>query len=79
LTIIVIMTIVTLTMKGNEFKKLRESVGLSQSQLGRELDLYVRTISKYENDDLAIPKVTELALRYIVEKTQKKVRGKEEK
>ena len=66
-------------MKGNEFKKLRESVGLSQSQLGRELDLYVRTISKYENDDLTIPKVTELALRYIVEKTQKKVRGKEEK
>jgi len=66
-------------MKGSEFKKLRESIGLSQSQLGRELDLYVRTISKYENDDLAIPKVTELALRYIAEKADKKVRGKEQK
>ena len=54
-------------MKGGEFKKLRQSMGLSQSQLARELDLYVRTISKYENDDLAISKVTELALRYLAE------------
>lgn len=61
-------------MKGAEFKKLRESVGLSQSQLGRELDLYVRTVSKYENDDLVIPKVTELALRYIVEQVKHKGR-----
>jgi DNA-binding transcriptional regulator YiaG len=64
-------------MKGREFKKLRESIGLSQSQLATELELYVRTISKYENDDLNIPKVTELALRYVVEKTPKKVKGKE--
>ena len=68
-----------MTMKGREFKRLRESIGLSQSQLGRELDLYVRTISKYENDDLIIPKVTELALRYTVDKAQKKVRGKDER
>jgi transcriptional regulator with XRE-family HTH domain len=61
-------------MTGREFKKLRESTGLSQSQLGRELDLYVRTISKYENDDLAIPKVTELALRYVAQQTKKKER-----
>jgi len=61
-------------MKGADFKKLRESVGLSQSQLGRELDLYVRTVSKYENDDLVIPKVTELALRYIVEQVKQKGR-----
>ena len=61
-------------MTGKEFKKLRQSTGLSQSQLGRELDLYVRTISKYENDDLAIPKVTELALRYVVQAKQKERR-----
>jgi transcriptional regulator with XRE-family HTH domain len=54
-------------MKGNEFKRLRKFLEISQSQLARELDLYVRTISKYENDDLAIPKVTELALRYLVD------------
>lgn len=74
MTVTVIMTIVILTMKGSEFKKLRESVGLSQSQLGRELDLYVRTISKYENDDLVIPKVTELALRYVVQQVKQKER-----
>jgi transcriptional regulator with XRE-family HTH domain len=61
-------------MRGVEFKKLRESIGLSQNQLGRELDLYVRTISKYENDDLIIPKVTELALRYIVQQAKQKER-----
>ena len=61
-------------MRGKEFKKLRQSTGLSQSQLGRELDLYVRTISKYENDDLAIPKVTELALRYVVQQAKQKER-----
>ena len=63
-----------MTMKGREFKKLRESIGLSQSQLGKELDLYVRTISKYENDNLAIPKVTELALRYVVQQVKQKER-----
>ena len=61
-------------MQPTEFKKLRKSVGLSQSQLARELDLYVRTISKYENDDLVIPKVTELALRYVVQQTKQKER-----
>jgi transcriptional regulator with XRE-family HTH domain len=63
-------------MIGSEFKKLRNSIGLSQSQLAQELDLYVRTISKYENDDLEISKVTELALRYVVERTKKKERRK---
>jgi DNA-binding transcriptional regulator YiaG len=61
-------------MEPTEFKKLRKSVGLSQSQLARELDLYVRTISKYENDDLVIPKVTELALRYVVKQAKQKER-----
>jgi transcriptional regulator with XRE-family HTH domain len=51
-------------------------VNLSQSQLARELDLYVRTISKYENDDLLIPRVTELALRYIAQQVNKKEGGR---
>jgi transcriptional regulator with XRE-family HTH domain len=63
-----------MTMKGNEFKRLRKFLEISQSQLARELDLYVRTISKYENDDLAIPKVTELALRYLVDEKKRKER-----
>ena len=63
-----------MTMRGSEFKRLRTSIGLSQSQLARELDLYVRTISKYENDDLVIPRVTELALRYIAQVNKKERR-----
>ena len=46
-------------------------MGLSQSELARKLDLYVRTISKYENGNLVIPKVTELALRYVAMQTKK--------
>jgi len=61
-------------MTGGEFKRLRQSVGLSQSQLARELDLFVRTISKYENNDMVIPKVTELALRYVVQQAKQKAR-----
>lgn len=30
----------------------------------------MRTVSKYENDDLVIPKVTELALRYLVQQAK---------
>ena len=74
MTDIVYSTIVVTAMIGIEFKKLRESIGLSQSQLAQRLDLYVRTISKYENDDLTIPKVTELALRYVVQQTKQKER-----
>lgn len=75
LTDIVYSTIVVTAMTGIEFKKLRESIGLSQSQLAQRLDLYVRTISKYENDDLTIPKVTELALLYVVQQAKQKERS----
>jgi DNA-binding transcriptional regulator YiaG len=61
-------------MQPVEFKKLRQSVNLSQSMLARELDLYVRTISRYETGELEIPRVTELALRYTVQQTKLKRR-----
>ena len=61
-------------MRPVEFKKLRQSVKLSQSMLARELDLYVRTISRYETGELEIPRVTELALRYVVQQTKQKER-----
>jgi DNA-binding transcriptional regulator YiaG len=72
--LLVIPTIVVATMGAVEFKKLRQSVKLSQSMLARELDLYVRTISRYETGELEIPRVTELALRYIVQQTKQKRR-----
>jgi hypothetical protein len=36
--------------------------------LSRETDVSVRGISRWENDDISIPKIAELALKYIVEK-----------
>jgi DNA-binding transcriptional regulator YiaG len=59
-------------MKAGEFKRLRKSIGLSQSMLAREMELYVRTVSRYETGELTIPKVTELALRYIVQRAKTK-------
>ncbi|MCZ6906516.1 MAG: helix-turn-helix domain-containing protein [Deltaproteobacteria bacterium] len=52
-------------MTGKQFKKLRESTGLSQTQLAREIDMYVRTISRWETGELPVPKVAKLALRFI--------------
>ena len=38
---------------------------MSQTQLAREIDMYVRTISRWETGELPVPKVAELALRFI--------------
>jgi len=35
------------------------------------MDLFIRTISRYETGEIEIPRVTELALRYIAGKAQK--------
>jgi len=61
-------------MTKHEFKKVRKSIGYSQAKLAQEMDLFIRTISRYETGEIAIPKVTELALRYIAEKTKKQER-----
>ncbi len=58
-------------MTGKQFKKLRESSGLSQTQLAKEIDMYVRTISRWETGELPVPKVAELALRFIAQGCKK--------
>jgi transcriptional regulator with XRE-family HTH domain len=58
-------------MTKSEFKKLRKSIGLSQAKLAKEMDLFIRTISRYETGALKISRVSELALRYIAEKATK--------
>jgi transcriptional regulator with XRE-family HTH domain len=57
-------------MTKHEFKKVRKSIGYSQAKLAQEMDLFVRTISRYETGELPIPRVAELALHYIVSKTK---------
>jgi transcriptional regulator with XRE-family HTH domain len=58
-------------MTKREFKTLRKSIGYSQAKLAQEMGLFIRTISRYETGEIQIPKVTEFALRYIVEKVKK--------
>jgi len=55
-----------------EFKRLRNSIGYSQMKLAKEMGLFVRTVSRWETGEVAIPKMAGLALKYIVEKTRQR-------
>jgi DNA-binding transcriptional regulator YiaG len=57
-----IMTIVNLAMKARDFKKMRLKKGYSQSQLAREFDVAVMTISRWERQAIPIPRMADLAL-----------------
>lgn len=57
-----------------EFKKLRESIGYTQAKLSLEMDITIRTITRWENGEIEIPKVVELALQSIVKKETAKRR-----
>jgi DNA-binding transcriptional regulator YiaG len=48
-----------------EFRKLRQSVG-SQAKVAKELDVTIRTLTRWETGEIAIPKMAELALRFAV-------------
>jgi DNA-binding transcriptional regulator YiaG len=67
------MAIVIVTsMRRDEFKKLRESVGYTQVELAKAFGVYVRSISRWETGEFPVPKMAELALRYIVDQVRKK-------
>ena len=61
-------------MTGKQFKKLRESIGYTQAKLAKELDHYIRTVSRWETGELPVPKVAELALRFIADRARNKRR-----
>ena len=57
-----IMTIVNLSMRARDFKNRRLKKGYSQSQLAREFDVDVITISRWERQVIPIPRLAELAV-----------------
>ena len=57
-----IMTIVKLSMRARDFKNMRLKKGYSQSQLAREFDVDVITISRWERQVIPIPRLAELAV-----------------
>jgi len=59
----------------SEFKKLRESIGYSQARLSKEMDVTIRTISRWEIGKIRIPRVVEIAIRAIVRDAKKKRRA----
>ena len=58
-------------MSGTEFRKLRQAMGLSQEALSELIDVSARGIRRWENNEVSIPKLAELALRYLAEKKAK--------
>ena len=48
------------------------SIQYTQQRLSKEIDVSTRGISRWERGETPIPKIAELALRYVVEKRQGK-------
>ena len=57
---------------GIEFKKLRETIGHTQASLSKEIDVTIRSLTRWETGETPIPKIAELALKYIAERSQGK-------
>ena len=51
----------------DEFKKLRETAGHTQTSLAVAMGVHLRTVWRWELGETIIPKVVELALRYVAE------------
>jgi len=51
----------------DEFKKLRESAGHTPTSLAVAMGVHLRTVWRWELGETIIPKVVELALRYVAE------------
>src|SRR5262249_21202338 len=50
-----------------EFKRMRQSIGYSQAKLAKEMGVTVRSITRWETGQFPIPKMAELALRFVVQ------------
>ena len=64
-----------LAVTKDEFKKFRESIGYTQARLSKEMDVTIRTITRWENGEVRIPRVVEIAIRAIVRDAKKKRRA----
>jgi DNA-binding transcriptional regulator YiaG len=53
-------------MKPAELMKIRKRLQINQSRLASELGVQRSTVSRWESGETAIPKVSELAIRYLV-------------
>jgi len=56
-------------MNCDEFKKIRDELKLSQSELSKLLDVTRQTIWKYETNKYHIPKTVQLSMFFLRNKT----------
>lgn len=59
------------SMTKTEFKKLREGAGHTHESLAAAMGVHLRTVWRWELGETVIPKVVELALRYVAEHAAK--------
>jgi transcriptional regulator with XRE-family HTH domain len=57
---------------GKEFRRARRSAGYSQAQLSRELAITIRSLTRWETGETPVPKIAELALKYVVKEKRRK-------
>ena len=62
-------------MTKDKFKKLRKSIGYTQASLAKEISVHLHTVTRWEIGEVVIPKVVELALKYIADRDKKKRRS----
>ena len=67
------------TMTGKELKRLRGALKMTQRELGEALDLNKNTVARAERDEIPIPRVTELAVKYLLIMETKKGGRKNER
>ncbi len=54
-------------MHGNELKKMRQTLGLSQEQLAEKLGYTRRSVIRYEDGSSPVPAVVEMALKQLAD------------
>ena len=60
------------TMQGEELRRIRGLLNMTQRELSEALDVAKDTVARMERGEMAVQRVTELAVRYLllVEKTK---------
>jgi DNA-binding XRE family transcriptional regulator len=58
------------TMTGQELRRARRRLELTQRELGAKLELHKNTIARMERDELPVLKTTELAVRFLLVKKE---------
>jgi DNA-binding XRE family transcriptional regulator len=54
------------TMTGQELRRARRQLQMTQKELAKELELHKNTVARMERDELPVVKTTELAVRFLL-------------